>query len=156
MKTNKAERRKQLYNRLASLGFTIREAEQLRRIEMTLHRWAEHECGDSNDRFSTMIERDEKTDKPFWCVSWHNENKTRRTPCPDRERGALNRLGKIVGDCNTRNWIGYGKCITEMPAFLVAYHQGDPRGCALYIGLKSDLDGKPIDSCYSRLVAVCD
>ena len=115
---------------------------------MTLHRWAEHEADGRIQR-----EGDDGEGKPRWHSALSNG---KGYPIADRERGALNRLGKIVGDCNTRNWIGYGKCITEMPAFLVAYHQGDPRGCALYIGLKSDLDGKPIDSCYSRLVAVCD
>lgn len=150
------ERRQYLFDRLQSIGFTRHECEQLRRIEMTLHRWAEYECGDSNDRFSRMIERDEQTEKPYWCVQWHNENKARRTPCPDRERGALRRLGKIIADCNTRNWVGFAGPIQDCPKYLVSYHQTDPRGCALYVGLKSELGDRSIDSCYSRLIAVCD
>ena len=49
-------------NTLMSLGFTALEAEKLRKISMTLQRWHEKECGIDGG----CIERDEKTDKPFW------------------------------------------------------------------------------------------
>lgn len=128
-----------LFDRLRDLGFTLEEAAALRRIEMTLHRWAEHECGDSNDKYSTCLERDEETGKPFWCVYWHDENKVRKTPCADREKGALKRLQAIMANHPD----------------LAYYHQGDPRGCALYIVRKSDLSGGlSIDSCYTRGIAV--
>ena len=44
MSTQKAKF--ELFARLQSLGFTYDEAYSLRRIEMTLQRWAEKECGD--------------------------------------------------------------------------------------------------------------
>ena len=38
---------------------------------------------------------------------------------------------------------------------LTLYHQGDPRGAALYVLRPSDLaDGVDVDSCYSRGIAV--
>lgn len=48
-----------LVQSLTSLGFTADEIAQLRRIERTLHRWSEAECGDSNDYCSWSIERAE-------------------------------------------------------------------------------------------------
>jgi hypothetical protein len=36
------------------------------------------------------------------------------------------------------------------------YHQGDPRGCALYLVFPADLRGREIDTCYSDGVAVCE
>lgn len=48
-----------LVQSLTALGFTADEIAQLRRIERTLHRWAEAECGDSNDFASWSIERAE-------------------------------------------------------------------------------------------------
>lgn len=137
MKTKKAE----LINCLESIGFTYGEACELRRIQMTLHRWDEAECGDSNDRFSRCLERDETTGKPYWVIRYHNENKERRHATPDREKGALKRLARIMAN---------------HPDF-VAYHQSDCRGCALYIVRKSEIPaGSKIDSCYNHGVAVCD
>lgn len=129
-----------MMDRLAALGLSRDEAEQLRRIEMTLQRWAEAECGDSNDKYSTCLERDEATGKPYWVVRWHNENKARRTPTADREAGALKRLDAIMA---------------KHPG-LVRYHQGDCRGCMLYILKQSDIGNDSIDSIYTRGVAVCD
>jgi len=143
----------QLIERLKALGFSYDEAQALRRIEMTLQRWAEYECGDSNDRFSRSIERDETTGKPFWCVQWHNENKTRKTPTADREAGALRRLKAIIETRNARFFTKNGKSFKDA---VQAYHQGDPRGCALYIVPNSELkDGASLDSVYTRGVAVC-
>jgi hypothetical protein len=31
------------------------------------------------------------------------------------------------------------------------YHQGDPRGCALYVYSAADLKGRKIDECYSTV-----
>ena len=56
--------------RLTSRGVpaTQSDARALRRIERTLRRWAELECGDGNDRCSWSIERCEVTGRPFMCV----------------------------------------------------------------------------------------
>lgn len=132
------QKQAQLMGRLQTLGFSWDEANSIRRIEMTLHRWAEQECGDSNDFCSWAIERDETTDIPYRCTYPH-DGKIHRTRIADREKGALKRLKAILA--SHPEW--------------TYYHQGDPRGCALYLVLKSDLEPQlPIESHYTRGVAV--
>lgn len=136
---------------LTDLGFSLDEARQLRRISMTLHRWHELECGDSNDYQSFSIVRGvkhRKTDfeyaddgQPYMEIHSHRSNdpRPRYTQVADREAGAKRRLARIMA--------GH-------PA-LAAYIQGDPRGCALYILRPGDVpEGKPADSYYSRGIAV--
>lgn len=146
----------ELFSRLQALGFTYDEAVSLRRIEMTLQRWAEGECGDSNNHRSKVIERDEATGKPFLFVSYHDENKSRRYPTADREAGALRRLKAIVDARNARLPLGMTR---ENYGEVIAYHQGDCRGCMLYLITRDQLtqDGKtlPIDQYYNRGMAVC-
>lgn len=144
-----------LFQRLQALGFTHEEAVALRRIEMTLQRWGEAECGDSNDFRSVAIERDETTGKPYRVVSYHNENKTRRYPIADREAGALKRLKSIVDARNARKFPNGLPDADCHPDFVFPYHQSDPRGCAVYLVKSSDLKGQSIDSIYSRGLAVC-
>lgn len=128
----------QLIGRLQSFGFSWEEANAIRRIEMTLHSWAEQECGDGNDYCSWSIERDEATGLPYRCVYPHN-GPMRKSRIPDREKGALKRLQAILA--NHPEW--------------AYYHQGDPRGCALYLIRKSDIQpGTSLDSCYTRGIAV--
>lgn len=127
-----------LMDRLRGMGFSLEECEALRRIQMTLHRWCELECGDGNDYASWSIERDETTDKPHRCVYPHN-GPMRRTAVADREKGALKRLAAIMA--------GHPD--------LVSHYQTDCRGCALYIIRKSDIPaGRPLDSCYTVGLAV--
>lgn len=121
------------------MGFTYDEAQALRRIEMTLQRWGELECGNSNDHCSYGIERDEKTNLPYRVTHPHT-GKSYRTRIADREAGALNRLAKIMA---------------AHPDY-EAYHQCDPRGCALYIVAKADLGEAKIDQVYNRGLAICD
>ncbi len=135
---NKRERHYRLINRLQELGFTYDEANQLRRIEMTLHRWAELECGDGNDYCSWSIERDEETGKPF-MVTYPHDGKSRRRKIADREAGALRRLRQMLASKPELDF----------------YQQTDPRGCALYLVRKADLRGS-IESSYTNGVAVCD
>lgn len=113
---------------------TIAHAHTLRRAEMTLHRWAELECGDSNDFQSWAIERDEKTDKPFMVRNVHSTGRVYRAATPDREAGAIKRVEQVCKELG-----------------LFYYHQTDPRGCALYVS------NEPLtDSNYSsRGVACC-
>lgn len=65
MTRNEAIRQTHQADQLRALGFTQQEADALRRISMTLHRWFELECGDSNSYASWAIERDEADDKPY-------------------------------------------------------------------------------------------
>jgi hypothetical protein len=128
------------FARMDNAGFNRTETQALRRIEMTLQRWGERECGDSNNYESRGIERDEKTDKPFLVVRSHTTNKTHRYAVPDREKGALNRLAKIM---------------ESHPQF-IAYHQGDCRGCNLYLVPKYAVKaGEDIGSIYTCGIAVC-
>jgi len=104
---------------------------RLRRAQITLHRWAEQECGDGDNYKSWAIERDETTGKPYMVIYPH-DGKTHQYRIPDREAGALKRITEIC----KRNGLHF-------------YHQGDPRGCSLYV------DSKPIeDNAYNNAVAV--
>lgn len=97
------------------LGLPVAAANTLRRAEMVLHRWAEQECGDGNDYASWAIERDDNTGKPYRAWYPHVGPAT-RTRIADREAGALRRVAKVCAE--------HG---------LYYFHQGDPRGCALYV-----------------------
>lgn len=99
------------------LGLTLPLAavQTLRRAAMTLHRWAEMECGDGNGYASWAIERDEVSGLPYLCTYPHT-GAMRRSRIPDREAGALRRVRAVC--------LAYG---------LHFYHQTDPRGCALYV-----------------------
>lgn len=135
MKETKIERAARLFSRLAEMGFTYSEAQSLRRIEMTLHRWAEAECNGE-------IKRNEKSGVPLRYIggNYIDPHDFRQFQAiPDREAGALKRLAKIMA---------------IHPKYL-SYHQTDPSGCALYIVAKADLRGQPIDQVYSRGLAVC-
>jgi hypothetical protein len=87
------------------------DANTLRRIELTLSRWCELECGTENG----CIEHDEKTGIPYWTSA---RTGNRSHPVPDREKDALNRLQTL---CKERGWR--------------YYYQTDSRGCALYVSL---------------------
>ena len=129
--TKNAELAAILTNR-TGVNVPLADAETLRRAELTLHRWAELECGDSDNYKSWAIERDEKTDKPY-MVTYPHDGEVRRRAIPDRERGALRRVAQLCADLG-----------------LYYFHQTDPRGCALYVSTK------PMDvSDYSNGVACC-
>ena len=116
---------------LERVGISNDDARALRRISMTLRSWFEHECNGN-------IQRDEKTDKPYW---YSTQDNTRRWSVADRERGAEKRLKAIMA---------------RYPS-LGFYIQGDPRGASLYILRPGDIpDGATVDSCYSRGIVVCD
>lgn len=94
---------------------TLEDAGTLRRAELTLHRWAELECGDGNDYASWAIERDEATGVSYLVTYPHTGSPSRRR-IPDRERGARWRVATTCRRLGL-DW----------------YHQTDPRGCALYV-----------------------
>lgn len=121
--------------RLSTRGIVVdlETAAALRRIERTLQRWAEMECGDGNDYASWCISRDETTGLPYMETHPH-VGPVRKVRIPDREAGALERLAEL---CR-----GHG---------MHYFHQTDPRGCALYLA------NEPLnDTTYSSVgVAVC-
>lgn len=126
--------------RLEALGMDYPTIQTLRRISMTLQRWFELECGDSDNYASWAIERDEESDLPYRVVHRHQSpGAVIRYRIADREKGARKRLAAIMA---------------QHPG-LIAYVQGDPRGCALHILRKEDVrDGEEIDSVYTRGIAV--
>jgi hypothetical protein len=147
-----AERLTHQADTLRALGFTVGEAESLRRISMTLRRWHELECGDGNG----VIERDEKTGVPYWFnanARYVDPRDPRaRRPIPDRETGAKKRLSRILLDRLNRTKDAEGTI--QGPA-LTTYIQGDPRGAALYILRPGDVpEGKSADAYYSRGICI--
>ena len=145
----------ELFARLQKLGFTYEESAALRRIEMTLQRWAEQECGDSNEYGSWAIERDETTEKPFRVHHHYRHGQGKDTvsryAIADREAGALRRLKAII---HRRNEV-FGGDPMAGGSTIIPYHQADPRGCALYLIKTADVAGLPLESCYTRGLAVC-
>jgi hypothetical protein len=122
-------------DRLLALGFSREQVASLRRISSILHRWTALECNGD-------VKRDEDTGKPYTRRgSYVQANDPRSIRfVPDREASALKRLKTIM---------------TPFKHRLVAYHQGDPLGCALYIVPKKELRGQDIGSVYNRGIAVC-
>ena len=134
MNKRQAQNYSRLVDHLTTLGLSVDEVDALLRIERALQRWGERECGDGSN---WVIERDETTGKPYSV--YHDEGKASRYPIADRETGAKKRADKIAA--------AHG---------LTAYHQGDCRGCNLYIiGPKDIPEGETVDSCYTRGIAVC-
>jgi hypothetical protein len=132
-----AKQRNEIMSRLLDAGIRYADACTLRRISMTLSRWGELECGTEQG----AIERDEATGKPYFTYAdlMDKHGKRKRYPVPDREKGALKRLSAIMA---------------QYPG-LSAYHQGDPRGAALYILRPGDVpEGKETGAYYGNGIAV--
>lgn len=132
----RAERWADLRDRLAEHGLSDSQVDSLLRCSNTLTRWAERECGDGSD---WAIERDGDNGdgRPFNV--YHGPGERRRYPIADLERGALRRATAIAQ--------AHG---------LTVYHQGDPRGCSLYLLRPGDVrEGERPSGCYTRGIAVC-
>jgi hypothetical protein len=114
---------------LVRLGISEEDAQKLRRLEKRLQRWHELECGVSHpvhEEWTQCIERDDQTGTTFMRLMGHDRSGQyfdRRAICRDDETLAHKRLASIM------------KAYPE----LVAYVQGDPRGCALYIIPRHDV-----------------
>jgi hypothetical protein len=142
MTRKEAERLNKQMDTLRSLGFTSEEAEALRRISMTLHRWHELECGSDNG----CIERDEQTGKAYW-----RSDSGKLWPTADREAGALKRLQRLMLERNKRNL----QDNVNNGGGLSAYIQTDPRGAALYIIRPGDVPaGEDVGAYYNRGICV--
>ncbi len=115
MTKREAERWANVVRVLTGEGYGISrdDIEALRRIEMTLHRWGERECNGE-------VEVDD--DGKAWRCH-HSAANDHRYRTANREAGALRRLSSIMA---------------RYP-HLRAYHQTDPRGCALYVYEKARL-----------------
>ena len=180
MTRKEAERLAKQQAVLQSLGFTAEEAEQLRRISMTLQRWFEHECNGD-------IQRDETSGVTYRHYGHNSSGPFLTTRTADRETGAKKRLAKILARRNSDE-VRHTSCATcgldiegiapfsewrdrgnntgdehhkHAPAqdgswgSMSAYIQTDPRGAALYIIRPGDVPpGSSVDSCYSRGICV--
>jgi len=147
----------ELFTRLQNLGFTYEESAALRRIEMTLRRWFELECG--TDRGHIEREGPDGDGRPMFHGAGRHVGNTWFEPKPypiaDREAGARRRLAAIV---NARNLRHSPTEFMQANAqdWVIPYVQGDPRGAALYLLKRSDIrEGDQIDSIYNRGVCVC-
>jgi hypothetical protein len=119
--------------RRRGIQLSEKDAEVLRKAEITLQRWAEWECGDSDNYRSTVVVRDEDTGIPYREILPHKSNTPTRYRIPDRETAALKRVHEMA------QRLGF-----------YYFHQTDPRGCALYIS------EEPLtDSDYNRGIACC-
>lgn len=136
---------------LVRAGISDEDAHALRRIAMTLHRWHELECGDSDEHSSWCVSRGRKVSArsgtfeyddagaPYLERHPHDGGKTLYTRLGDRETGAKKRLAAIMAKYPT---LGF-------------YIQGDPRGAALYILRPGDVPaGEDSGAYYSRGLAV--
>jgi hypothetical protein len=125
MTRSKARRHFDLLNGLQTrFGISSDDACALLRIEKTLHTWAEHEA--NGTRYTDDAGRAFGVN-PMSGFEWRTAN---------RESGALRRLASIM----------------ERYPNATYHHQGDPRGCALYI---IDANEKNPDANYTRGIAVC-
>ena len=95
---------------LRGITLTPDQARTLRLAELTLRSWAGRERGDGN---GNVIERDE-TGIP--CHVHYSASGSTRVRIADRETAAWKRVCQVVKEIGIH-----------------AYHQTDPRGCALYI-----------------------
>lgn len=126
--------RYEVMQRLERLGVSYDDAQALRRIAMTLHRWFEIECNGE-------IDRDEVTGVPYHHYGRGTKGPFLTVKAVDRETGARKRLAAILA---------------KYPS-LHAYVQTDPRGAALYILTAEQItyyDNKPLDEIYNNGVAV--
>jgi len=121
--------------RACALGITLDDARALLRASRTLSRWAELECGTDRGH----IERDEATGKPRFVAAGHSGTACRGYAVRDMEAGAIRRVDRIVGKYPDLLW----------------YHQTDPRGCAVYVLRRAEVDGQDVHQVYHRGLAVC-
>ena len=164
MTRKEVERLTRQADTLRALGFTTDEAESLRRISMTLHRWHERECGLDNGciergyRLARNMEKPLSDKNPNFAHDdkappyWYNSVTGKRHRIPDRETGARKRLAAILTDRNERQPTDNRN---PYPEYLRTYIQGDPRGAALYILRPGDVpEDASADSYYSRGICV--
>jgi len=142
MKQTKKQQTSRFFNLMSENGFTYNETTALLKAERALRKWGELECGTGDGNRSVHVFRDEETGKPFYRVEYRvgNEWKERVQPKRDTEKAALAKVDAIMA----------GKTGFR------AYHQTDPRGCALYIIRPGDIEaGENVHALYNRGIALC-
>jgi hypothetical protein len=104
-------------------------------LERKLHKWAEEECEGAiqwEDPECTIPRR-------YYRDKWGDCTR-KGERIVNREALWLKEAETLAAECGGR-----------------IYHQGDPRGCALYFYRDSDLEGRrfPIDQIYSSAALAC-
>lgn len=128
--TTKAQRAAEVIQNLARYGITATDAQKLRILANAMHRWDEKQCGDVD---GTCIEYDD--DGTCW-ETWETRVGPRgRRKTVDQSAAHQRRLKRIMA---------------RYPE-LAAYEQTDPRGCALYIYRKDQLQGRDVYASYSSV-----
>jgi hypothetical protein len=110
--------------RQTGVFLSVKDAETLRKAELTLNRWSAAICNGTIERPWQDDSGDPDTyigDRPGRSIGGYTDSTTgvfhtEYMFIPDREAGALRRVAEVC----KRNGLDY-------------YHQGDPRGCSLYI-----------------------
>ena len=102
-------------------------------LERKLQKWGEEECNGT--------------------IQWDDNDQPRRYHL-DRY-GAPTRPGARIVNREAK-WLAEAEAIAKQLGGHI-YHQGDPRGCALYFYRDSDLEGRrfPIDQIYSSAALAC-
>lgn len=163
---NAYKRNSEVFARIVreSPSATLHDAAVLCRAQVTLHRWAELECGDGNDYASWCIERetvfrtgDGKTFPTLEQAKAHAEylvpvivgiEECEGRPVMARypHQGKPSRT--LVAD-RERGALKRIASVCERLG-LHYFHQTDPRGCALYVAREALTDSQ-----YSRGIACC-
>jgi hypothetical protein len=135
MTRQRDERLINLWRQLEPLGVQVEEMFDLLTLSRTLSSWDTRECNGE-------IERDDDSGNTYRVIRMriHGLARDRREPIPDRASAALVRASDLAGR--------HG---------LTAYHQGDPRGCSLYLLRPGDVrEGENVHAVYAgRGIAVC-
>jgi len=141
MKLTKKQQTARFFDLMSENGFTYDDTTALLKAERALRKWGELTCGTGDGNRSVHISRDE-SGRPFYRVQFYagGQWRERIKPRRDTEKAALAKVDAIMA-----KKLGFR-----------AYHQTDPRGCALYVIRPSDIEpGENVRALYSRGIAIC-
>jgi hypothetical protein len=111
--------------RLARLGFEAEAIRKLSRISASLHRLGVRQCNGEGWGLREF-------ENGRWFARWTDADDNR---CEASTLRLFNKAGALCNEAGD----------------LFPYHQGDPRGCSLYIIPKSELNGREVASVYSSI-----
>ena len=102
-------------------------------LERKLQKWGEEECNGT--------------------IQWDDNDQPRRHAI--QWDGSPSRQGRLIPNSEAK-WLAEAEALAKQLGGHI-YHQGDPRGCALYFYRDSDLEGRRfhIDQIYSSAALAC-
>lgn len=109
--------------------------EKLCRLERKLHKWAEEECNGT--------------------IQWEDQECTIPRRYTNDRYGTPTVKGAVIPNGEAK-WLKEAEELARQCGGHI-YHQGDPRGCALYFYRDCDVSDRkyPIDSIYSSVAVPC-